>query len=245
MRPLYYTEKGQGPAVVLLHGWGFDHQVWQYLANGLAEDFHLFCPDLPGHGRTAAMSHGEFYQQLLAVLPDSFSLLGWSLGGIYALKMASSYPERIRCLITISSSPYFLADTNWCGISETVFNRFYERYQADPDRTIREFIQIQSATGLDNPSMPLPRQGCDLQTGLDMLKSWDLRPDLQALALPVFYLLGGRDSIVPRRLATQLQNYYTHVHTTLWPKAAHMPFVSHQAACLSFIKESLLCPGIL
>ena len=47
-------EEGSGPAVVLLHGLGGDHTVWNAVIPELTERFHVFALDLRGHGRTRA-----------------------------------------------------------------------------------------------------------------------------------------------------------------------------------------------
>ncbi len=51
-----YLSYGQGAGVVLLHGFCEDHRIWQVMATGLAEHYHVITPDLPGSGNTAAGS---------------------------------------------------------------------------------------------------------------------------------------------------------------------------------------------
>ena len=45
-----YVRRGQGPPLVLLHGFGEFIETWAYNLDGLVERFSVFVADLPGHG---------------------------------------------------------------------------------------------------------------------------------------------------------------------------------------------------
>ncbi|MCI4369123.1 MAG: alpha/beta fold hydrolase, partial [Thermoplasmata archaeon] len=57
---LHVREAGSGPAIVLLHGLGGDHTVWEAQLSGLASDFRVLAPDLRGHGRSVAPEGSTF-----------------------------------------------------------------------------------------------------------------------------------------------------------------------------------------
>jgi len=52
MTDLYVETRGQGPDLVLLHGWGLNLRVWDSLAGVLENSFRIIAVDLPGHGRS-------------------------------------------------------------------------------------------------------------------------------------------------------------------------------------------------
>ena len=52
--PLFVRKEGAGPVVLLLHGLGGDHTVWNGLIPALSREFRVLAPDLRGHGRSVA-----------------------------------------------------------------------------------------------------------------------------------------------------------------------------------------------
>src|SRR3989338_4156098 len=101
---------------VMMHGWGFDKQVFtdfieQYIPTGKG-----IAVDLPGFGDQPLMPYSEYFDQLLSTLPDEFALLGWSLGGLYAQRLALYAPQRVKRLVQLASSPCFIANNDWPGI---------------------------------------------------------------------------------------------------------------------------------
>src|SRR3989338_1758647 len=96
---LYMESLGDGPTVLLVHGWGLHGGVWRDLAARLARSFRVLVPDLPGHGR----SRGMRTQASLAGLADDLSRrltepaiwIGWSLGAFVALATARNHPQAV------------------------------------------------------------------------------------------------------------------------------------------------------
>ena len=85
MQKLNVIKFGNGPELVLLHGWGSSSKIWQNCVKELSQMFRIWCVDLPGHGDSHAIKwDGRIEQgvELLAqALPNSCSIIGWSLGG--------------------------------------------------------------------------------------------------------------------------------------------------------------------
>lgn len=109
---LFYKTKGdsKNPAIVLLHGLGADHQMWQSQIEPFAEaGFFMIVPDMRSHGQSAA---GDFsiancaqdMQALLAKLGiEKAHLVGVSMGGLIAQQMACDYPQIVAQLIICDS----------------------------------------------------------------------------------------------------------------------------------------------
>jgi pyruvate dehydrogenase E2 component (dihydrolipoamide acetyltransferase) len=112
-RAIRYLETGRehaGRPIVLIHGFGGDLNNWMFTQPGLAEDHWVIALDLPGHGGSskdvgagdlAALS--AVVAGLLAALniPEAH-LVGHSLGGAVALRMALDTPDRVASLSLIS-----------------------------------------------------------------------------------------------------------------------------------------------
>jgi pimeloyl-ACP methyl ester carboxylesterase len=107
--PARVREMGDGPPVVLVHGYPLDGAMWSGVARALAPRFRVLKPDLPGRGETAAPSEGriedyaDFLQALLDALPSAAGLAGFSMGGYVALELVRRRPERLRALALVDS----------------------------------------------------------------------------------------------------------------------------------------------
>ncbi len=107
--------EGRGPAVLLLHGVGGNHTVWNDMVSGLSREFLVLAPDLRGHGRTRAppdshFTFAEMMGDILRLLDDrgvrSAHLVGLSAGALLALRTALDRPERVRSLTMVSGAGY-------------------------------------------------------------------------------------------------------------------------------------------
>jgi pimeloyl-ACP methyl ester carboxylesterase len=101
------------PAVLLVHGAGMDHTVWQLPARWLAWHGHsVLAVDLPGHGRSEGPVLGsvpELAQWLGRVMDAAgvghVAVVGHSMGGAIALEAAAALPERVTSLALLGTAP--------------------------------------------------------------------------------------------------------------------------------------------
>jgi 4,5:9,10-diseco-3-hydroxy-5,9,17-trioxoandrosta-1(10),2-diene-4-oate hydrolase len=110
-RDVFYTEFGQGPAVLMLHGGGPGASgLSNYSRNieALARQFRVIVPDMPGYGKSSKVidssdPFGDLATVMLAFMDalgiERASIVGNSLGGATALKMALEAPARVDRLV--------------------------------------------------------------------------------------------------------------------------------------------------
>ena len=106
------ADRADAPAVVLVHGAGHDHGVWQEVASALAAaGLRVVAPDLPGHGGSAGEAvpdigqRAEWLLRLLDALDlPSAWLVGHSMGSLITLAAAARAPQRVRGLVLIGSA---------------------------------------------------------------------------------------------------------------------------------------------
>lgn len=243
---------GQGPDLVLLHGWGMNGAVWHGIAQQLADHYRVHLVDLPGFGNSP-LNDGSDYslpwlaEQVASVLPERCHLLGWSLGGLVASQLALTHPERVQSLITVASSPCFMARDEWPGIAPKVLAGFNQMLAGDFKQTIERFLAIQ-AMGSEHArddirqlrhwlaERPAPQLAA-LEAGLGLLADVDLRDELSALSLPWLRIYGRLDSLVPKAAIPLLDERYPHSRSLVLDKASHAPFISHPAQFIAMVRE--------
>ena len=246
MTSLAIQTYGEGSPLVLFHGWGFDRHIWRSwipcLLN-MSVPHQIYIVDLPGFGDSPSMSWESFKTELLNRLPTTFALLGWSLGGLFASRLVVEMPHRVSCLINLASSPYFIRDNDWAGVATSSLDDFCKQFEVAPHETRKHFIRTQvgnhsACASLEEPT-PCPLNKDGLSHGLHILKNWDLRQDLHEVTIPVHYVFGRLDVIVPRKVMHIMQHTYPKFKYTLLHDAAHMPFLSHPQDVISAIEASL------
>jgi abhydrolase domain-containing protein 6 len=107
-----YYEGGQGPTIVLLHGFAANKETWLEMAKGLTDHFHVVIPDLPGWGESSRNDGGDYGIPAQAARLEDFAkaaglqhflLVGQSMGGAIAGVYAADHPERVAALTLMSS----------------------------------------------------------------------------------------------------------------------------------------------
>jgi pimeloyl-ACP methyl ester carboxylesterase len=100
------------PRVVFLHGGGQNAHTWDTVVIGLGEP--ALSVDLPGHGRSAWREDGDYGPKLNATAvepvirafaPEADLVVGMSLGGLTALRLAVAAPELVRKLVLVDVTP--------------------------------------------------------------------------------------------------------------------------------------------
>ena len=102
----HYVTAGQGPPVLLLHGWSQTWYEWRHVIDLLADDHTVIAPDLRGFGHTSkpasgydAVTFGQDLQQLAEHLDlRDLTVVGHDWGAVFAYAMARACPDRVAAL---------------------------------------------------------------------------------------------------------------------------------------------------
>ena len=246
---LHVESRGDGPALVMLHGWAMHSGVFAPLTRALSARFRLLLVDLPGHGANRDDPHpfelGDAARRIAAATPPAI-WLGWSLGGLVALRAALDAPAHVRGLVLIASSPRFVAGDGWpCGIVPSVIAEFASGLAQDYRTTIERFLALE-AMGSDHARRELrDLKACvfdrgepapsALSQGLAVLETTDLRAELARLTVPSLWIAGRRDRLVDpaamRWAATQSRGRFIECDS------GHAPFLAHAPALADAIAD--------
>ncbi|MET1076971.1 MAG: alpha/beta hydrolase [Pseudomonas sp.] len=114
-----YLCKGQGAAVLLLHGLGSSLRDWQAQIDYLSRYYKVYALDLRGHGdseplraRLELADMAADVAEFIATLEiDPCFVVGISMGGMVGFQLLASHPEQVRGFVAINSAPSFPLDS--------------------------------------------------------------------------------------------------------------------------------------
>ena len=214
-----YFLGGEGPPLTIVHGLGGAAVNFTKLAPILARRRRVLIPDLPGHGLSEPLEHVEGIAtysrhvhkvaELEGMLPGA--LLGYSMGGVVALRLAVEEPEDVTALALIA--PAGIVSTSrraeiWLAVTAAirpaqVMTRFRGTFARRPrlrwlpfglwGAADPEALEPDAVIGfLEGPS-----QHTDVQSAARALLGDDPRPDLDRVGCPALLVWGARDRLVP------------------------------------------------
>ena len=225
---LWYKTVGDGPSLVLLHGWAFNSDIFQSLIDKYKANYRITVIDLPGHGRSRDIDGNieSWCNELTKIIPEQSILLGWSLGGLLSTYIASQI--EISKLILVAATPCLINNENWnYGISSEVFDQFAINLKNDSTKSLRRFVSLQSKDKsqlqeLYNSLQKYPASISALNNGLEIIINSDLRDNYEKLTIPKAAILGSLDTLVP----VKIKEWYEKAgSTTSVIRSGHLPFL--------------------
>lgn len=211
-KTIHYTIAGNGPALVLLHGFGENGKVFSNQLEFLKNDYQVIIPDLPGSGQSEKLD-GEvkledFADIIFAIMAketpvEKFNLFGHSMGGYITMAFVEKYAERLQTFGLIHSSAF--ADT-----PEKVETRkkAIEFIKNNGGNTFLKTIipdLFSEESKISNPEyidelLELTAEITD-ETLIQYYQAMIKRPDrsvyLKQGTLPVLFIIGEYDNVIP------------------------------------------------
>lgn len=212
-----YRDIGDGPALVLLHGFTGTGEAWDALLEELSADHRLIVPDLRGHGRSVNPSDHFTHQQLAEDVfnlldqlgIDSVNAIGASMGAMTLLHAATQQRERVKAMVLVGGSPYLPE-------SARVIYR-----HSHPDSISAEELKWMSEdhSGGEEQVMQLMRQFYAYKDSYDDVNF--TKPYLASIKTSTLIVQGDRDEFFPVPVA--LEMYHSIPDSYLWvvPNTGH------------------------
>ncbi len=103
---MHYTKEGHGKPVVLLHGFCESGLIWETFSKKLSENFQVFCPDLPGFGKSILDKESISLEEMAVIFQEWLEennikqpiVIGHSLGGYVTLALAELMGAELRAI---------------------------------------------------------------------------------------------------------------------------------------------------
>lgn len=225
---LWHRTVGDGPSLVLLHGWAFNSDIFHSLVDKYKANFRVTVIDLPGHGRSDDIDGDieSWCSEIIKLIPEKSTLVGWSLGGLLSTYLASKID--LKKLILVAATPCLVNNESWnYGINTEIFNQFAINLKNDSTKSLKRFVSLQSK---DKSQLQLlyksiqkyPASHSALSTGLEIIINSDLRDIYKDIAVPKTTILGSLDTLVP----VKIKEWYEAVGSqTSIIRSGHLPFI--------------------
>lgn len=216
---LRYFVAGDGPPLLLIHGFAGGAANFALLAPLLARAHRVVVPDLPGHGGSSALpaapSLAGFADRVADVVEHEgavpAAVVGHSMGGVIALRLAARRPELVRSIVLAASAGISTAnraaDAFLAGLSVLRPSRRLARHRARVACSpLLKALAFNGWTASDGAVLPEAavlgflgpsRLHTDLLGAGRALAREDIRRDLELVRCPALVLWGARDREVP------------------------------------------------
>ena len=259
-----YLDVGQGPPLILIHGFGGSMWQWEHQYSVLAQTYRVIIPDILGSGLsdkpkeayTPERLVGFFRQFMDSLNIPQATLVGNSMGAGLAMAMALDYPERVQRLILISGFPP--------QVENSIASRQYQHFLSPPPATLA--CKIGKLDGrkkhteqllkeiVYNPELISPtvieRSFHNRQQGgflgplyslLDNIQGWEEQygNKLQKISHQVLLLWGDHDRVFPLNVGERVKNQLSHVEWHVIPEAGHLAQWEEPAIVNQFILSFL------
>jgi len=228
---IHYKKEGlNGPAIILLHGWGQSLETFDFLIKHLKENYQVFALDLPGFGKsdqpTKSLSIDDYVKTLKNFISHEkitdFILLGHSLGGRIAIKYSAN--NRVRKLVLINSA----------GIRPKRSLDYYFRVYR---------YKLMKKLGRTNPNAGSAdyRSATSVMKGtLSLVVKEDLKQYADIIKAETLIIWGSDDQVTPLKDAYTFLNLIDNSDLAIIPGTGHFCYLENKAYFLMIVNSFLL-----
>jgi 3-oxoadipate enol-lactonase len=247
------AESGNGPALFLFHSLLSDRASFDAIAPKLAQSFRVIAPELPGFGKSEAVSGGlaDVADRMAEAVKDGARggqaiVLGNGYGGFVALQMAIRHSDIATRLVLADcgaafSEPGREAFRNMAAASKA------KGLAAITDVAMRRLFAPEFQE--KHPDLMRDRREAFLRTDPEVfcaacaaLADLDLRPELGKVTVPVLVLVGEHDEATPPPMSRELAAGLPNARLKVIPGCAHVPQLQSPEIFLDAIGDFLAAP---
>ena len=263
----FLYDAGEGPPVVLVHGYGDTADGWRRVVPGLLENHRVVALDVPPFGRSGEPDvprliefYKEFFPELLDRLEiESATVIGHSLGGAISLHVAIERPDLVNRLGLVAPAGLGKAPPWWWHLL-TGYEQVYKRALSIPSpltpllirQGMRRFLDwrlFHDPTKLEDDIRHLVEMhatpadlGKLLKAGRCCIESYtgQLLEDSRALDIPKWMVWGRHDGLVPSEHALAFAQAHPEAAVHVFEDCGHYPHIELPARFNRLLREWML-----
>jgi 3-oxoadipate enol-lactonase len=241
---------GKGPALFLFHSLLSDRASFDAVVPKLSRSFRVIVPELPGFGRSQAVSGAlaDVADRMAEAVKDGAGggeaiVLGNGYGGFVALQMAIRHPDIATRLILADCGAAFSEEGRQAFRSMAAASQA-KGLAAITDVAMRRLFAPEFQA--QHPDLMRDRREAFLQTDPDVFRAacaalaeLDLRPELGKVRVPVLVLVGEHDEATPPPMSRELAAGLPNARLKIIPGCAHVPQLQAPGLFLDTIGDFL------
>jgi pimeloyl-ACP methyl ester carboxylesterase len=249
---LRYRDEGEGPPLVLLHGWSLDLEMWDPQVAALRSAYRLVRLDRRGHGQSSGDPTPAHDARDLAALCrhldlGQVALLGMSQGARGALRFAAAEPARVSCLILDGAPDFDFASAaeddvpiaHYRALARSLgIDAFRSAWAAHPLMQLRTTDPLRRAS-LEAMIRRYPARELKEPSGTPLAPSWI---PFESVRAPTLLINGAEDLAGRLAAATRLRRRLSQAEYALVPGAGHLPNLDnpehYNALCRDFLDRT-------
>jgi pimeloyl-ACP methyl ester carboxylesterase len=242
---IHYYVGGDGPPLVVVHGVASRAADGALIYRALMPRHRIYALDLLGYGDSDQPRDADYSVPMQAGVVRGFmdamqlrsaDLLGISMGGWVALKVAADQPERVRRLVLVSSAGVaFRTSLHERSFSADSLDELRASIALQTDRKVPEFILRDLLRQARKKAWVVRRSMAAMLTRHDTLDG-----KLQRVRMPVLLVWGTNDRIVPISVAAAMQRELPQARLVRLEGCGHLAIVECRDRALPPIAEFLL-----
>ncbi|MDO8429154.1 MAG: alpha/beta hydrolase [Candidatus Daviesbacteria bacterium] len=235
---VYFQKVGTGPDLIMLHGWGQDVSSFWGVLDGLKTDFTIWLIDLPGFGRSDLPQKPFTVSNYVSVINSFIEenkikkpiLLGHSLGGRIALKLAAHYPETIDKLILEDAAGIKPKQDSL----KPIFYLLAKIFKVFPDIfKLKTRLRHYFYSSLESDYLTAG----EMKETLTKILAEDLTPDLSKIKTETLILWGEKDRAVPLKDGKKMYQLIANSRLEVIDEIGHFPHLEKPNLFIHYVKD--------
>jgi (E)-2-((N-methylformamido)methylene)succinate hydrolase len=217
------------PTLVLLHGVGLDHTMWEPVVALLTDEVEVVTPDLPGHGTRAPAPPGvtlaDLADGVAAEIPPGSHLVGFSLGALVGQHLARYRPQLVSTLTSVSSvcrrtpeereavlARLRMAENDFPASVAASLRRWYDGTDVDAEQVQRAKVTLLANDPDSFVNCYRVFATADAEIG----------PELDRITVPALAVTGEHDPGSTPEMTRRLAEAMPNCRAVIVPRARHM-----------------------
>jgi non-heme chloroperoxidase len=245
---LHYDDSGRGRALLFLHGWGTSGRAWDAQRAAFAPDHRVVTLDWRGCGRSGRPPDGHTTAGVVGDLVELVPRLGLSrpvvigssIGAAFATELALARPDLVGGVVAVDGPAF------WPSLGMDVAD-LRARLAADRAGFLAEWVPQWFAPGAPAglaaaAIAEILASGVEIDEQFVAFATYDPRPALPRLAVPIHYVHGALDTEIPVAVAHECAALTPGARVSVIDGAGHMPHQERPDAFDAALRTALARP---